>query len=54
MTFKYQGYEFERRQTEAKNIVWLVGNPNSSWSLPRSFSFEEVADDFLLYNELPS
>lgn len=50
MTFTYEGYEFEGRQSEAHNIVWLAGNPDNSWKLPRSFSFNEVAEDFLVSN----
>lgn len=50
--FTYEGYEFEGRQDEAHNIVWLAGNPDDSDSLPRSFSFEEVADSFLTKRKL--
>lgn len=53
ISFTHEGYEFEGRQTEAKNIVWLAGNPNISWSYPRSFSFQEVADGLLINYELP-
>lgn len=53
IAFTHEGYEFEGRQTEAHNIVWLAGNPSESWNLPRSFTFEEVAEDFLISNNYP-
>ena len=52
-SFVYEGYEFEGRQTEAQNIVWIKDNPNMSWSYPRSFTFEEVAEGLLIGFELP-
>ena len=47
MKFTYEGHEFEGRQTEANNIVWLAGYPDTSEKMPRSFTFEEVAESFL-------
>lgn len=52
MNFTYNGYKFEGRQTEAHNIVWLEGNPDDSESMPRSFTFEEVADSFIVNREM--
>lgn len=52
-TFTFEDYEFEGRQSETSNIVWLAGKPENSWSMPRSFSFEQVADDFLVSNNYP-
>ena len=53
MTFTYNGYEFEGRQTEAQNIVWLAGKPDDSESAPRSFNFEDVAEFFIVNREMP-
>lgn len=53
MTFTYNGYKFEGRQSEAHNIVWLEGNPDDSERASRAFSFEEVADFFIVNRELP-
>lgn len=53
MNFTYNGYKFEGRQTEAHNIVWLEGKPDDSESMPRSFTFEEVADSFIVNREMP-
>lgn len=53
MEFTYNGYEFEGRQTEARNIVWLKGKPNDAEQMPRSFEFHEVADHFLVNRDMP-
>ncbi len=53
MTFNYNGYEFESRQSEAQNIVWLAGKPDDSEAMPRSFSREEVAEHFLINRDMP-
>jgi hypothetical protein len=52
-TFNYEGYDFEGRQTESQNIVWLAGRPDMSGAYPRSFTFEEVAVGILLAFGLP-
>lgn len=53
MTFTYNGYEFESRQSEAHNIVWLAGNPDDSEAMPRSFDRDEVAEHFLINRDMP-
>ncbi len=53
MNFIYNGYKFEGRQSEAANIVWLEGKPDDSESMPRSFTFEEVAEHFLVNRDMP-
>lgn len=45
--FTYAGTNFEGRQNEVNNIVWLAGCPDESMSMPRSFTFEEVAQYLL-------
>ncbi len=53
MNFTYNGYEFESRQSEAQNIVWLAGKPEDSEALPRGFNREEVAEHFIVNRNLP-
>lgn len=53
MTFTYNGYTFESRQSEAQNIVWLEGNPDDSEAMPRSFDREAVAEHFLINRDMP-
>lgn len=53
MTFTYNGYEFEGRQTGAENIVWLAGKPDDSERASRAFEFAEVAEFFITNRELP-
>lgn len=53
MTFTYNGYEFEARQSEAQNILWLAGKPDDSEAMPRSFNFKEVAEHFLINRNMP-
>ena len=52
MNFTYNGYKFEGRQSEAHNIVWLEGNPDDSERASRAFSFEEVAEMFIVNREM--
>ena len=53
MTFTYNGYKFESRQSEAQNIVWLEGKPDDSEAMPRSFDREAVAEHFLINRDMP-
>lgn len=52
-SFTYNGYEFESRQSEAQNIVWLKGKPDDSEAMPRSFNFQDVAEHFLINRDMP-
>ena len=47
-TFTYEGYDFEARQTDAYNIVWLAGNTDICVHYPRSFTLKEVAEGLLV------
>ena len=51
--FTHNGYDFESRQTEAQNIVWLAGKPEDAETMPRSFEFYEVAEHFLINRDMP-
>lgn len=47
-TFTYEGQEFGYRQTETQNIVWLIKHEDKAYSMPRSFTVEEIADEIAL------